>query len=396
LNVTTVLEGSVRKAGGKVRVTAQLINTTDGYHIWSEVYDRSLEDIFMVQDELSRKIANILRQKLTIGESQESMVKSYTENVKAYNLYLKGNYFWNKWSPDSAKKAMDYYRRAHELEPEYPLPYSGLSRVFAFLGATGYMLPKIAYPKAKEYAIKALEKDDQISESHLCLAMVKLLFEWDWPGAEASFKKAINLSPGSAETYQYYRLYLNILGKDKQALEAAEKAYELDPLSLLINNSLADAYFMIGQFDEAIEQYKKTLDLDANFRTALYGLGWAYWANGDAKKSLQIFKQAQKETGHALKGITQLGYVYAKLGHVDKAKECLNKMKQRQEKEKDISLDMDFAVLYSGLNDYDKVFYHLEKAYEQRFGGLIFITGRHWAELKGDPRYRKLLQKMGL
>jgi TolB-like protein/Tfp pilus assembly protein PilF len=396
LDVSTVLEGSVRKAGDRIRVSAQLINTSDGYHIWSEIYDRKLADIFEVQDELSKKIANTLREKLSIGDSKTPLVKSYTQNIEAYNIYLKGIYYWNKWNPDSVKQSIEFFQKASELEPEFPLAYSGLSRAYSFLGATGFLPSKSSYPKAKEYAMKALEIDDQLSDSHLTLAMVKFLFDWDWQGAEQCFKKAIELNPGSAETYQYYRMYLNVMGREEEAIAAAEKAVKLDPLSVNVLDSLADAYFHAGQYDRAIAQYQKILELDPDFRTALYSLGWAYWQKGETQRALETFKEAQHQTGHALKGLTQLGYAYAKMGMKKEALDCLAKLKQRKKIEKNVSFHMDFAVLYSGLNEFDKVFYHLDRAYEEHFGGLIFITGRHWQEIKSDKRYHELLKKMGL
>ncbi len=203
LNVTILLEGSVRKAGNKVRITTQLINTTDGYHIWSEVYDRKLEDIFEVQDEISRNIANKLREKLTAADINSHLVKSHTNNIEAYNTYLKGNFYFNKWTPADARKAAGLYEEAIGKDPNFALAHSGLANCYIFLAFLGQLTPRKAYPKAKESALKALELDENLAESHLSLAMVKFFFDWDWEGAPASFKHALALKPSFADAHHY-------------------------------------------------------------------------------------------------------------------------------------------------------------------------------------------------
>jgi TolB-like protein/Tfp pilus assembly protein PilF len=396
LNVGTVLEGSVRKAGNQLRIAAQLINTADGYHIWSEVYNRKFEDIFSIQDEISRKIANQLREKLGWQARQEKLVTSPTDNVEAYNLYLKANFYWNKWTADDVKKSEFFYRKSIEKESNFPLPYTGLSACYAFYGAIGYLPSTEAYPLAKEFALKALTLDENLSESHLALAMVQFFFDWDWQGAENSFKRALELNDGSADAHHYYAMYLMVVNRPQEALKEINKAVSLDPLSLRINDALADALVWVGDYPAAITQYKKTLELDPNFRTAIYGLGWAFWENGQVDEAIKTFERARDLVGHALKGVTQVGFVYAKTGRIQEARECLKKLEQRQNIEKEVSLEMDFAVIYSGFEDYDRVFEHLERAYEERQGSLVFITNPHWKELKKDPRYKKLLAKMGL
>jgi TolB-like protein/Tfp pilus assembly protein PilF len=396
LNVSAVVEGSVRKSSNQLRITAQLINTADGYHIWSEVYDRKLEDIFAVQDEISRKIANQLREKLGRQASAEKLVTSPTNNIEAYNLYLKGNYYWNLWTADSVKKAEFFYHKSLEKERDFPLPYTGISACYSFFGAIGYLPSKEAYPKAKQYAHKALDLDKNLSESHLALAMVQFFFDWDWSGAENSFKRALDLNPGSANSHHYYSMYLMVMHRYDEALEEIKIAISLDPLALPINAALGDALVYSGNITEGIEQYEKTLELDPKFRTAIYHLGWALWQAGQKEKAIQTFKQAHDLVDHALKGITQLGYVYAQTGRIDKANECLEKLKRRQKVEKDVSLDLDFAVIYTGLEKYDMVFEHLERAFEERVGGLVFITNPHWKHLEKDQRFQKFLSKMGL
>ncbi len=394
LNVTFVLEGSVRKAGNKVRITAQLINTADGYHIWSDGFDRQLEDIFEVQDEISRKIANTLREKLTGSEAKEQIVKSPTKNLDAYNKYLKGRFHYNKWSPDDAKKAIKLFEEAISIEKDFALPYSGLSQCYCLLGSMGQVPSDIAFPKAKEMAMNALELDNNLAEAHGSLAWVRFFYELDWKDAEESYKQAISLNPDSAELHQGYAIFLLIREKHKKSLSEIELAIKLDPLSPPINFSYAFVCYCSGRFEDALKQYNKTLEIYPGFRSALEGKGYIYSRMGEYDKSIKIFKQIYKKTDDPLKGVTGLGYAYAKAGKVEEAKKCLQKLKMREQKDKNVSLFMDFAIIYSSLKNYDKVFYYFEKAIDARIGILIMFADPEWKGLRSDPRFKKLMKKI--
>ena len=395
LGVSTVLEGSVRKAGNKVRITAQLINTVDGYHIWSESYDRNLEDIFEVQDEISKKIAIKLREKLARNQIQAPIVRSYTKNLEAYNEHLKGLHHWNKWSPSEIKHAVEHFEAAIVLDSEFPLPYASLSACYAYLGATGYLKSQLAYPKSKTYAEKAIALDDNIAESHNSMAMVYLFYEWKWDEAEKEFQRSLELNPSSAETYYAYHIYYAAMNRKDEMFKAIEKAHLLDPLSPLINSSFAQVYMAMGKLEEAEEQFKKILEQDPSFRTALNGLGWVEIRKGNYKKALEIFEESQKQTKHVLKGTTPLGYIYGLMGENEKAEDCLNKLFLRQEQEPETSLNMDIAVVYAGIGNIDKVFEYLNKAFEERSGGILFIRNPNWEAIHNDPRYHELIKKMG-
>jgi TolB-like protein/Tfp pilus assembly protein PilF len=396
LNVAFVLEGSVRKAGNKVRITAQLINTSDGYHIWSEVYDRKLDDIFEVQDEISRKITHTLREKLSGGEAREKIVKSPTKNIDAYNLYLKGRFYYNKWSPVDAKKAIKLFEEAIQLEKEFALPHSGLSQCYCLLGSIGQLPANIAFPKAKETAMKALELDDSLAESHSSLAWVRFFYELDWKGAEESYKKTISLNPDSAESHQGYAIFLLVKEKHEESLSEMELAVKLDPLSLPINFSSAFVHYCSGRLDDALKQYNKTLEIYPGYRNALEGKGYIYSRMGEHDKSIKIFKQVYEQTDDPLKGVTGLGYAYAKAGKVEEAEKCLQKLKLREQKEKDVALFMDYAIIYSGLKNFDKVFYYFEKAIDARVGILIMFADPEWKDLRSDPRFMRLMEKIRL
>jgi TolB-like protein/Tfp pilus assembly protein PilF len=398
LGVNTILEGSVRKMGNRVRITAQLINTSDGYHKWSETYDRNLEDIFAVQDEISRTIAQQLSQKLSYSDIKVPLVKPKTYNLDAYNLFLKGRYYWNKWTPEGFKKAIECNEEALTVDPDFVYAYIGLSSTYLVLGSLGYLNPGDALYKAKEYALKALKLDDSISESHFCFALVQLFYEWNWEKAYKSFHKALEINSGSADVHYTYALYLIAMGRLREALVEVEQAHTLDPLSLPINMQLGSTYYYLRRFDDALEQFKKTLELDQSFRSALYGIGWTYLSKGDTGSAIEVILKAQKLAGSDLKGVAILGYAYAKAGETEKAENCIQKLMKRKELDMQVSLNMDLAIVYAGLKNYDMVFHYLELAYKDRSGGMIFLNVHpEWSnQIKSDPRFKSLIKKMGL
>ncbi|HKR07318.1 MAG TPA: tetratricopeptide repeat protein, partial [Bacteroidia bacterium] len=401
LGVATVLEGSVRKAGKRVRITAQLVNSADGYHIWSEVYDRDLEDIFEVQDEISLKIVNRLKENFTLGEKKEHIVKPPTENIEAYNLYLKGRYYWNKWNPEDITKAIKTFEEVIILDPGFALPYCALSYCYSFLGSAGLMPPAEAYPKAKDYTLKAIELDPNHAESHLSLATIKFFHNWDFDGAEASLNKALQLSLNSSLLNQVHGWFLIAKGDFKKAIEKMEQASLLDPLSLPLLSSIADAYSFAGNFDKALEIYDKVIEMDPSFRRAFEGKGTVYLASKDFEKAIENLEKYQKMTGSEFKGVSTLGHAYGVAGYTDKALQCIEKVKQREAAEPGILLHMDYAFIYAGLNDFDKAFYYLNKTYEQRMGiaclGMIFcIRYPLLHKLKADMRFHQMMVKIGL
>ena len=401
LGVSNILEGTVRWAGKKVRINVQLINTTDGYHTWSEVYDRELEDIFEVQDEIATKIVTRLKENFAVNEKKEAVVKPPTENIDAYNLYLKGRYYWNKSNPENIFNAIKTFEEAISIDPNFALPYCSLSYCYSFLGSSGIMPPAEAYPKAKDCTLKAIELDPNHAESHLSLATIKFYHNWDFDGAEASLNKAHDLGLNSSLFNQVHGWFLIAKGDFEKAIEKIQQALILDPLSLPLMSTLGDAYSFACRFEEALAQFDKIIELEPNFRRAFESRGMAYLAMGENEKAIKDLEHYHKLVGHPLKGLSSLGHAYAAAGFHDKALECAEKIKLRQEKEPDVVLHMDFAFLYSGMNELDLAFQYLNKTYEQRMGiaclGMIFcIRYPMLKELKSDPRFTQLLQKMGL
>ncbi|MEP7164329.1 MAG: tetratricopeptide repeat protein [Ferruginibacter sp.] len=398
LGVSTILEGSVRRAGKKIRITAQLINTADGYHIWSEVYDSDLEDIFQVQDEISLKILNRLKEDFT-EKKAEHIVKAPTENLDAYNLYLQGRYHWNRSNPEDSIKAIKHFEEAISIDPQFAFPYCALSYCYSFMGSAGLMLPTEAYPKARDFTLKAIELDPNHAESHLSLAIIKFFHNWDFEGAETSINKAASLGLNSSQFNQVNGWFLIARGDFNKAIEKMQQALVLDPLSLPLMGNLADAYGFARRFEEAIAQYDKVIEMDPRFRRAFEGKGMLYLAMGNYEKAIENLEQYHKLIGDPLKGLSSLGHAYAVSGQKDKAFECLEKIKQRERTEPDKLLYMDYAFLYSGLKDHDKAFHYLNKTYENRMGiaclGMIFcIRYPMLNELRSDPRFEELTKKM--
>ncbi len=401
LGVTTVLEGSVRRAGKKVRITAQLINTIDGYHIWSEVYDSDLEDIFQVQDEISQKILVRLKENLVERERKGQLIKPLTENIEAYNLYLKGRYHWNKSNPEEISKAIKNFEEAIRIDPGFARPYCALSYCYSFLGSSGVIPPAEAFSRAKDYTLKAIELDPNHAESHLSLATIKFFHNWDFDGAEVSMNKAVSLSLNSSLINQVHGWFLIAKGDFNLAIEKMEQAVALDPNSLPLMSNLADAYSFAGRFDEALAQYEKIIEMDPGFRRGFEGRGMIYLATGEYEKAILDFEQYHKLIGNPLKGLSSLGHAYAMAGYMDKANECLEKIMERERTNPGIVLHMDYAFIYSGMKDFDQAFFHLNKTYEQRIGiaclGMIFcIRYPMLKELKSDPRFSELTGKMGI
>ncbi len=394
LGVRTVLEGSVRKYGNRVRVTAQLINSENGYHKWSETYDRNLEDIFAVQDELANSIVNQLKKTISIAKPSKPLVKVPTENIEAYNLYLKGLFYWNKWTPDFVHKAIKCFEDAIEISPDFALAYSKLSACYIYLGAVGSMSNKIAYVKAKDYALKSFNIDNTTIDSQISLGMVKYFYDWDWDGAEKCYLKVFEVNPNSAETHQYYSMLLTTLGYHKKALKEAEIAYQINPLSAPISYILTFAYFNNNQTENAIEQQKKTIELDPDFGDTWNSIAWMHMKSNEYDKAIEILNRVLDNPSNMPRANAGLCYAYAKLGQPKKALQFIKSVENAESEIQHIELEI--AIVYIGLGEFDKAIDFLHKAIDKKLGGLNFINGKFWKEIHDHPRFNEILQRMNL
>ena len=397
LNVDRVLEGSVRKSGNRVRITAQLINAADGYHIWSENYDRNLTDIFEVQDEISGIIANRLRENLTPKQKEEHLVKPATANVAAYTCFLKGLHFWNKLTPADCRKAIECFEQAIAVEPDYAQAYAMSAAAYSYLGSTGQMLGSKAFEIVGRYADKALQLDNTIAESHIAKATVYLFYEWKWKEAYEYLQKALRLNPSAVAAYQLLGLYYIVMGQKEKAVQTLEEAERMDPLSPGIILSLGNMYIFAERFDDAIVQADKLLEMDPGMRTAIEMKGWSTGMKGDWQGALVFFEEFQRLTNHPLKGWMGAGVAYAKLGMKEKALEVIQKLEQRQREEPGAVLDADLAGVWFSLGDYDKAFYYLNQCIDKRMGPVsYFLEYPAYRGIKSDPRYEGIKKRMNV
>ncbi|HWA05734.1 MAG TPA: adenylate/guanylate cyclase domain-containing protein [Ignavibacteria bacterium] len=397
LNVDRILEGSVRKSGNRVRITAQLINAADGYHIWSENFDRDLNDIFKVQDEISGIIVNKCRENLTVKEHGEKLVKAPVQNLEAYNLFLKGLHFYNKLTPGNFRKAIEFFEEAVTLEPDYAYAYAMAAEAYAFLGSTGQMQPDEAFGFVHKYADKALQLDNTLSAGYAAKGSAYLLYDWKWNEAHNSLKKAIELNPVATDAYQLMSFYYLISGKAGDAINVMEKALQVDPLSPIVNKSLVDAFLISGRADDALNQAEILLEMYPQMRAALELKGWCIGAKGDWKKAAEIFEEVRLTIDHPLKGFAPPGCAYAKSGEVNKAMECIAKIEEWQASEPGVVVDADLAMVWLSLSELDKGFYHLFRCVDKRIGpAAIIIEHPAFKVPHDDPRYLDLKQRMNL
>ncbi|MBO6622451.1 MAG: tetratricopeptide repeat protein [Balneola sp.] len=396
LNVATVLEGSVRQAGNKIRVTAQLINTDDGFHVWSENYDGEMKDIFKVQDEISQKIAEKLEQNFEFN-SARNLYEASTDSVVAYNHYLQGLYYWNKRTPESVQKAIDCYRKAIKKCATYTKAYSGLANCYSFLGTIGHLKGKEAFPKAEKFALKALELNDFRGESFVSLGFVDLFYKWDYDSAEANFRKAITLEPNNEEARIALAMYYRITGDLERMYHHTKAASKIAPVSLPVLLQHGYSYWLSGKHEKAIETYEKILELDPLFRSALEGMALVYVAEKKYNKAIKVVKKYLDLVDSEYKGGTQLGYIAALKGNKKLANENLEIIKKRGLANPDLNLSLDFAVIYAAMGENDEAFTYLNKAVDEKLGSILFIkTMFPLDKLKSDVRYNQLLEKMGL
>ena len=395
LNVDRILEGSVRKSGNRVRITAQLINAADGYHIWSESYDRNLTDIFEVQDEISSIIAGKLH-KMGAAEKTDQLVKAPVKNVAAYTHYLRGLHYLNNLTPADSRKAIESFEEAIALEPGYAQAYAKSAGAYSHLGVTGQMLPDKAFEIVTRYADKALQIDDSIAEGHIAKASAYLFYNWKWKEAYDELQKAIQLNPGAIDAYQLLGYYYLIVGQKQKAVEILEEAEKIDPLSPIISQTLGNMYLFAGRYDEAVVQADKMLDLNPTMRISVEMKGWATGMKGDWEAALEFFKEVHRLTNHPLKGLIGLGFAYARLGEEEKALEIIRKMEQRQEQEPGSVIDPELAAVWFALGNLDKAFYHLSRAVDKNVGPIsYFLEYPPYKSVKKDMRYKELLRRQG-
>jgi serine/threonine protein kinase/Flp pilus assembly protein TadD len=395
LNVENVLEGSVQKVGNRLRITAQLISVKDGYHLWSEKFDRTLEDVFAIQDEISLQIVDNLKVKLG-REEKNTLVKRYTEDIEAYNLYLKGLYHYAKVTKEGCEKGLDYFQQVINRDPMYALAYAGIADCHTRNTWYYYRSAKEELPKALVFAEKAVALDSRLSEAHASLGYTKILYDRDWDGAKRELQWAIELNPGNASAHNYYSVYFSVLGKHDKSIEEAHKALDLDPISLMAIINLGMRYYYDCQFDKSLEYVQKAIDLDPNsFMGYCYNAyplmlkGMYKEAIGAAHKAAEILGE---RTPHIL---SALGLAYSLSGNRGEAEKVLKELLALSDKGT-IPLFI-IPWIYFALEDRDNAFEWMERAFEEKDPLLMWIKSDPIIKtLEPDPRYQKMLKKLGL
>jgi len=393
LGVSNILEGSVQKVADQVRVSVQLINATSDAHLWAEIYDRKLTDIFAVESDIAKTIAETLRAKLT-GSEEQMMSMKPTENTQAYELYLKGRFFWNKRTGADLRKAIEYFNQAIAKDPNYALAYAGLADSYLLLSAFGAASPSDSLPQAKAAAKRALEIDDTSAEAHTSLGQILLFYDFDFAGSTREFKRAITLNPNYATAHHWYGSGPpTCLGEFDRGIAELKRAQQLDPLSLIINADLGGAFVAARRYDEAITQLRKTIEMDPRFYFAHWNLGEALELKGQLPEAIAEYKKAA-ELDEDPFVLALVGQADAKLGQRDEAIKILSQLERLATKR--YVANYSFAIMHMALGEKAKAIDWLERAYRDRSGPEIvgIKVDPMLDPLHGDPRFEALVQKV--
>lgn len=394
LNVQAVLTGRVVRRGDQLAISVELVDARDNSHIWGEQFNRRLSDILVVQQEMAREIAERLRARLT-GEERRRVTRNYTENIEAYQLYLRGRHHWNKRTAEGLRQAIEYFQQAIDRDPNYALAYSGLADCYSSLQGYAGASPLEMLPRARAAAMRALEIDASLAEAHASLGLHYYQL-WQWTEAERELKRAIELNPNYASAHQWYGLWLEVMGRSEEALREYRRAQELDPLSPIINTNFARFYISRGEIETAINECRKVIELSPNFPQVHLILALAYQKQERHEEAIAEFQKAVELSGRASLPLSALGYGYAVAGRRSEALAILRELEDRSARGE--AMGGKIAFIYAGLGDKDQAFAALERELQGRgdtlTNGILVYT--FFETLRSDPRYRDLLRRMGL
>ena len=390
LNARMVLEGSVRKAGDHLRITAQLIDVASGYHTWSRTYRIEMKDLFAVQEEIAAAIVT------TLSTMVDRSAGRPTKSLDAYHAYLKGRFYLNKWTEAGFRKSISFFETAIQQDQTMAAAWATQAVALFQLACCGTEAPNKLMPKARAAAEKALQLDDSLAEAHVALGGVLAIHDWDWTGSEREFARAMDLDPDSAPAYQCYSVAcLMPQGRLQEALEAAQQACELDPLSPSVNTSLALAHFVLGEYDDAIESFKKALEIDPNFFLARWWLGVSYLNRSMLLKAFAQFRKAGALSQDTANDAIKYSYGHALIGRRGKARQKLEEL-MRMSQERYFSPVL-IAAIHLALSETDAAFDWLDKACEVRDTWLVWLgVDRRFDCIRSHKRFRVLLKKVGL
>jgi TolB-like protein/Flp pilus assembly protein TadD len=389
LNVNFLLVGSLQKAETRLRITAELVKVSDGYPLWSEKYEGNMEDIFALQDEISLEIVDNLKIKL-LGEQKAKLVKRHTENPEAYKLYLKGQYHYNTWTKEAFEKAIEYFQKAIEIDPNYAQAYAMLADCYVWFGWSGELPLKEASSRVTAFIKKALEIDDTNSEAHYALAQKKFYLDWDWEGGIREIERAIELNPSFGGAHTEYAWYLMAMGRFEEAIAEAKHTLQLDPISYMPNNTLAYVYYCARQYDLAIVQYRQFAELEQNDPRPYGSLANVYEQMGRYEDAVRARQKAMALSGARPEEVEALGRAYSESGPKGYWMWRLEGLKSQHNRYPAAT-----AKYYAQLGDKDQAFAWLEKAYEKHDSPMFRLKIQPWWDpLRSDPRFQDLLRRM--
>ena len=394
LGVRAVLTGRLLQRGELLVIKAELVDAVDGSQLWGEQYNRKIADLISIEEEISKEISEKLRLKLS-GAQKKRLTKRHTENTDAYQLYLKGRYHWNKRIEEELKKGIQYFEQAISVDPSYALAYAGLADSYNILVSYSALAPKEAFPKAKLAAERALEIDERLGEAHASLAFVRFGFDWDFPEAEREFKRSIELNPGYAAAHQWYAIYLAAVERLEEAKTEITRAQDLDPLSLPIMTNVGWIHHLSRRYDRAIEAFKKALEMDPYFILARRRLGQSYEQKAMFDEAIAEFQKTLAIFAGDTETIAALGHAYAASGRVAEAHSIIEKLTELGTQRYIPSYFN--ARIYTALGQTDQAFEWLEKAYEERYGFLVYMKVEpSFDPLRQDSRFLELARRVGL
>jgi len=396
LRVDAVMEGTVMRVGSRVRITAELVQVSTDRNLWADTYESQMEDVLALQNRVSSAIVNQIRINLT-PEDRERLARNPAIAPEAYENYLKGRFYWNKRSDENLAKAIGYFEQATHQDTHYALAYAGLSDCYSIVGATifGTMPASEAAPKARAAAQQALDIDPTLAEAETSLATLKFNYDWDWPGAEEDFQRAIQHNPSYATAYQRYSLYLMAMGRIQDSFDQINKARGLDPLSISINFSLGWRLYMARQYNRAIEQLHNALEMDPSYELPHLVVGQAYEQEGEYALAIPELRKAVDLSHGAPLMVSALAHAYAKAGNKAEAEKLLAVL-TLQSKTQYVS-PYYFAIVYVGLGENEKAMDWLDKAFADRSNGLVFMKVEPELDnLRSNPRFTALQQRLRL
>ena len=392
LRVDAVVEGSVVRSGNRIRITAQLVHAASDRHLWAQAFERDMHDVLALYTDVSEAIAKEIHAKI---DRSATGVRTRAVDPEAWELYSRGRYFWARVSADNLEKAREYFQQAIDKQADFAMAYAGLADAYLLLAYNRVLSPLEAIPRARAAALKALELDDSLADAHTSLAGIACTFDADWSAAERGYRRAFEVNPNHATARQWWGMTLAGLGRHAEAAAEIRRALEIDPVSLRVGKAAGTILYLARRYAEAIEQYKKTLELDPNYAPALIELGRVYTVLGQKTQALPELERAAQVSNRSSSSLAALGYAYGVFGSRDRALNILSELRGRSTHAY-VSPE-DYAIVYLGLRDDDRVFQELARAADQRLSSLYTLkTAPEFDPIRTDPRFADLLRRVHL